>query len=264
MCTLEFIEKEWFRDFKTEREAEVYCGDHMKRRQAFWQELISPKRERCGWWKASLHESKRNDCIAVLDPWIRREGRKREIVEFGGPAQAEMIQLHFVAAQFVNQNWNWVNGTISGSPQLPANLRGPKGLLNDLIHEFGSGKMRPPVHKQSITGVLIDEGQYSQPGVVVMITLEAINGGNGSFYPTPAFALLDLYPEFQDGLENSLRMVRDTLGIWRDGYDVRWRIDRTDGRELSSTLKGGSAGAAFAFALAKLFAQEQNSSAVSP
>lgn len=255
MCTLEFIEKEWFRDFKTEREAEVYCGDHMKRRQAFWQELISPKRERCGWWKASLHQSKRNDCLAALDPWIRREGRKREIVEFGGPAQADAIHLHFLAGQFVNQNWNWVKGAVTGSCELPANVSGPRGLFLDLIFEFESGKVRPPFRTQSITGVLIDEADALQAGVMVAITLEAIQDGDGSFYPAPEFSLLSLDPAFRNGLENSLRMVRDTLGIWRDGYDVRWRIDRRDGKDLSSTLKGGSAGGAFALALSKVFTE---------
>lgn len=277
--TLQLIEDEWY-DPPTHRELQKNPNS---KKETLWKDLVSPSER--GWFKACQHEITASDGHAKLKAWLDGDPRKNEIIMYRGATTAEMIRLHLAAAQRAKVRWDlaqreeWTRVNPSDpNPNLskiPEQMRWGRGffedLLEELLPEFTKGilpeetvkaRKRKPIHSQLITAVFID-GTSDDQGVVAMLTLEMLHEGDGSFYPAPALAFLNLNQAFRDGLDNSYRIVRESLGIWRDGYDVRWRVDLQDDKELPSTLKGGSAGAAFALALAKLFAQEQNSSAVS-
>jgi hypothetical protein len=93
-------------------------------------------------------------------------------------------------------------------------------------------------------------------GVPARLTVELLEDlSSGDFYPDPATMMFVVRDDaFQQAEQTAVSLVR-AEGLWPAGgvADVRWRIERLDGKLLAG-IKGGSAGGAFALALAKLFA----------
>lgn len=105
--------------------------------------------------------------------------------------------------------------------------------------------------RQHITLLLVDG---KNQGVAADLALELLSKGAGELYPDPGGMWYPAQrPAFQQALEKACALVRGR-GLWPDRQDVRWSVARQDGGPLD-VLDGGSAGAAFALALAKLLVE---------
>lgn len=115
-----------------------------------------------------------------------------------------------------------------------------------------AGRPRSVACAERLAVLLVAEGR----GVSARLTVERLaDEGAGTLYPDPAtMAFVRRDRAFCQAEADGVACVRG-MGWWAEGPrpDVRWRIARPDGRPLTA-LEGGSAGGAFALALARLFA----------
>lgn len=103
---------------------------------------------------------------------------------------------------------------------------------------------------QRLTLLLLDE---KDQGMAADLTLELLMDGRGALYPDPeCMSFVSLKESFQEALQEAVRLAQGQ-GVWPAERDVRWRIERQDGRPLTA-LDGGSAGGAYALGLLKLLA----------
>jgi len=117
----------------------------------------------------------------------------------------------------------------------------------DAINRFWKNDRRVE-HRQHITLLLVDGRNQ---GVAADLVLELLAKGSGEFYPDPGSMWYPVQrPAFQQALDKACELVRGR-DLWPAQQDVRWNVARQDGGPLD-VLDGGSAGAAFALALAKL------------
>lgn len=102
------------------------------------------------------------------------------------------------------------------------------------------------------TALLIDA--QTGNGVTAQLTLERLPNGFGHIYASPQeHAFLTLDEGFEQALKNAEIFVK-TEGTPFDTIDVRWRLQRHDGRLLTS-LGGPSIGGTFAMGCGKLLVQ---------
>lgn len=147
---------------------------------------------------------------------------------------------------------------------VPADQRPSPGFLRDLTRELfteeqelkpqnglACGTLRPAEREERLSALLVDVAE--DEGVVATLRLELMPEGTGALYPIPALAFR-LTEEFREAAENARKYIRQQ-GLWPEGRDVRWRLERQR-RQPISALTGPSLGAAFALVLAKLFAGE--------
>ncbi|MBI1923768.1 hypothetical protein HYR99_05910 [Candidatus Poribacteria bacterium] len=93
-------------------------------------------------------------------------------------------------------------------------------------------------------------------GFTAKLTLELFKNGTGGIYKSPAeHAFLTLAPDFEGAIDNAKACVK-SRGANFDGVDVRWRLERHDGKPLPPFVEGPSMGAAFAIGLSRLFFAE--------
>ncbi len=115
------------------------------------------------------------------------------------------------------------------------------------------GRPRPVTQTERVGVLLVSD---SDSGLVAHLILERLGDvGMGAFYPDPAaMSFVSRDATFTAGERNALAYLHNR-GLWPadSTEDVRWRVVRQDGRPLNY-LSGGSAGGAFALALAKLWA----------
>lgn len=117
----------------------------------------------------------------------------------------------------------------------------------DAVNRFW--KKERLVEKQQHIVLLLVDGK--QQGLAADLTLELLSNGNGDIYADPGSMWYPAQREtFRQALESAVEFVR-SRGLWPIRQDVRWRVVRQDSGPLD-ILDGGSAGAAFALALAKL------------
>jgi hypothetical protein len=136
----------------------------------------------------------------------------------------------------------------------------PEGWLLDLIEELFAGKLRLSVLGRSVTimTLLVEKRGADDSGVVADLTLELMPDGVGTLYPIPALAFVNRDTDFQQAEENACAMARATLASWGKAWqqDIRWQLQRRDGKPLSLTLLGDSAGGALTLELVKLLVGE--------
>jgi hypothetical protein len=107
------------------------------------------------------------------------------------------------------------------------------------------------VRDLSLPVLLVDIARNE--GVVATLTLELMPDGNGGLYPIPELALIR-DTDFRRA-EDEARVCGEEVELWQKGRDVRWRLQRRDGKPIVN-LTGPSLGAAFTLGIVKLFAEE--------
>lgn len=125
------------------------------------------------------------------------------------------------------------------------------GWAWDLVCHFWNTPRRP-AHTTTTTTLLVDE--WTGDGYVARLTMEWLpEEGTGDLYPDPVtlpFLIRD--QSFLEAERNAVNAMRENSSLWSSSHaDVRWRLERQDGRQLLH-IGGGSAGGAFALALAHL------------
>lgn len=115
------------------------------------------------------------------------------------------------------------------------------------------GQPRPVAQTESIGVLLVSNG-----GAVARLTLSQLAGaGQAQLYPDPV-TLSFVYRDeaFRQAEQQAVAYIR-RQGLWPvgAGVDIRWQLVRQDGQPLTR-LAGGSAGGAFALALARLLVRE--------
>ena len=93
-------------------------------------------------------------------------------------------------------------------------------------------------------------GETGERGIVGNLTLELLDDGNGDFYPSPELCLR-LDDDFLVSAAAAQAYV-SREGLCREAHDVRWTLERRDGRALGPRVSGGSAGALLALGLGKI------------
>jgi hypothetical protein len=151
---------------------------------------------------------------------------------------------------------NAAQGTVHWGPFVQAQLNRPSRspVANsawawDAVAAF-MGSPRSIACSEQI-GVLL----VSANGVIAQLILEQLSDAGGGFLFPDAAAMSTVIREqdFQNSEQAAVACVR-AHHLWPAGssVDVRWKLTRQDGKPLSQ-LEGGSAGAAFALGLIKLF-----------
>jgi len=133
----------------------------------------------------------------------------------------------------------------------PSSDQLPLGFFRDLTQELLGEPPRKAERDLSLPVLLVDTARNE--GVVTTLTLELVPHGSGGLYPIPVLALIR-DPDFRRA-EYEARVYGEEVGLWQKGRDVRWRLQRCDGKPIVN-LTGPSIGAAAALGIVKLFAEE--------
>lgn len=224
-----------------------------------WEQLTgTPTR---GWFAACQDAVRRGDHKA-LQAWRNADNPiKQEILQlgsrFGNEAATEMMGVHLACALAAIAHQPWTSGTLplNGLAAISSQFQHPPpdGFLRDLIAELGGFGFRLPRQTIQIPVLLVDTQE--DEGVVANLTLDLMPDGEGQLYPIPKLAFVHRDAEFLKAEADAKACVQQ-MGLWQDGYDIRWGLERRDGKPLSAELIGNSVGGALAVALAKLLAIE--------
>lgn len=123
---------------------------------------------------------------------------------------------------------------------LASNANLSPGHLADLHLYLRNQELRPSQQQCTLIALLVDK---ELNGIPTALTLELLREGTGTFYPTPSLTLCR-DSAFMNAEINACCNYKDAL----TNYDVRWRLERLDGKDLGH-LTGASMGAAFALGL---------------
>lgn len=203
-------------------------------KRALWRALA-----RGGWLRACREAARRKDPTAFISWLNESNATKREIISFNGDATARMALTHLRCGLAVCE----------GSATVPPS-DGSSGFWRDLVLTLSDSPLRPAQRRLSLTTLLVDMAR--DEGVTAVLTLELImQEGSGDFYPVPELAFLR-DADFQQA-EINARIAARTVIQWSPSYDVRWRLQRRDGKPLTN-LSGPSLGAAFSLGISTLLA----------
>jgi hypothetical protein len=202
-------------------------------KRALWRSLA-----RGGWFQACRDAVQRQGC-SLLEAWLNMEDtEKQAIVSYNGPDTARMALTHFRCG-------------IAASGEPKAQQFDPlSGFCRDLTLALAGTPLRTAEQETSQTVLLVDTTRNE--GVVAVLTLELIPSGVGDFYPVHELAFLR-DADFQQAEANASATVKAT-GLWLPDRDVRWRLQRRDGKPITA-LAGPSMGAAFALGISRLCAE---------
>jgi len=213
-------------------------------KRAVWRTLA-----RGGWLCVCRDAVQRSD-QTTLEAWLdASDSIRQDVIQFNGTEAAHMVRTYLLCALFASRTreltWRERHGAVQEGI---ATLSVPLGFCSDLIREFLAEPLRRAEQELSLTVLLIDTPRND--GVAAILTLALLPDGSEGLYPVPALAFIR-DPDFCRAAEAACTWVKQ-VGLWREGYDVCWWLQRRDGRPLS-TLTGPSLGAAFALGLGKLF-----------
>ncbi|MEN8131926.1 MAG: hypothetical protein ABFS45_17440 [Pseudomonadota bacterium] len=196
---------------------------------------------------------------SILKEWLDTPNASIEtILSLGGDELKPLFRAHLHCALFTRQLGGNSSEEVANEVLLPIREETglPLGFLRDLMYEFQHEEPRPAEHQQAVMLSLVEtHADGRQRGVMATLTLARMNTRDGALYPEPRLAFVSRDPDFRDAEEDACRYVRSE-GLWPKDCDVRWSIERRDGKSVGARLCGNSAGAAFAVGLAKLFAGE--------
>ena len=205
-------------------------------KRAFWRTLT-----RGGWFRACRQAVRQKD-YSVLTAWLdESDATKRDIITFNGDESAQMALTHVHCGL----------AACNDQHSTPALL--PSGFCRDLMRALADLPLRSTLRDFSLTALLVDLARNE--GITAVLTLELLEDGAGDFYPAPELAFLR-DADFQQAEANARAAVH-TVAQWSSQYDVRWRLQRRDGKPVTS-LGGPSLGAAFALGISTLLAREDN------
>lgn len=203
-------------------------------KRALWRTLA-----RGGWFRACRAAARRKDAT-IFTLWLdTSEATRREIITFNGDDLARMVFTHLRCGLAV------CNG-VRVEP-----THASPGFCWDLMLALTDSPPRPVHRSLSLTALLVDMARSE--GVTAVLTLELLREGNGDFYPVPELAFLR-DADFQQA-ETHAQAAVHTITHWPPSYDVRWRLQRRDGKPLTN-LSGPSLGAAFSLGVSTLLASE--------
>jgi hypothetical protein len=209
-------------------------------KRALWRTLA-----RGGWFRACREAARRKDPTAFTSWLAESDATKRDILTFNGDDIARMALAHLRCGLAV----------CNGAKVAPAEAdpdNDSHGFRWDLILALSDSPLRPVQRNLSLTTLLVDTARNE--GVTAVLTLELIREGSGDFYPVPELAFLR-DADFQQA-ETNARAAVHTITQWPSSYDVRWRLQRRDGKPLTN-LSGPSLGAAFSLGISTLLASEE-------
>lgn len=226
------------------------CGTQEQRR-ALWEQWMGPGR---GWFRACHTAVERRDTPALqawLDP---ADSGKQTILRFHGAEAATMVQAHLLCAWAAVHHGHWPTQTVPDEAlgQAVAETALARGFLRDLAQELLRGQLRQKARQQALTVLLVDPAMDT--GVVATLRLELMPGGDRQLYPIPALAFVARDAAFCQA-EHAASAYAQQVGLWPEGWDVRWQLERRD-RHPIGTLTGPSLGGALALGLAKLLVAE--------
>jgi hypothetical protein len=227
--------------------------------QNFSWKLFAPSQR--DWFNACREVVERKD-RQELETWLNaRDENKSALFRFCGQDRAAIMQVHLRCALAIldSQRWPLIRPEVV-LQQMDETTEMPEGWLLDLIEELFAGKLRLSVPGRSVTimTLLVEKRGADDSGVVADLTLELMPDGVGTLYPIPALAFVNRDTDFQQAEENACAMARATLASWGKAWqqDIRWQLQRRDGKPLSLTLLGDSAGGALTLELVKLLVGE--------
>ena len=116
---------------------------------------------------------------------------------------------------------------------------------------------RPKLAPQNVVTVpvlLVLRQRNERSAILARVLLEWIPGGQGDFYPHPAFAFVERDEAFMAG-ERAAREFLEKNRCWPKEADIRWRLLLPFRPQNRYMLEGGSAGAALATGLFQLVAK---------
>lgn len=209
-------------------------------KRALWRTLA-----RGGWFRACHEAACRKDPTLFVSWLDESDGTKRDIITFNGDDSARMALIHLRCGLAV------CNGA-EGDPVTMDPRHASPGFRQDLMLALADSPLRPAQRSLSLTTLLVDIARNE--GVTSILTLELIKKGSGDFYPVPELAFLR-DTDFQQA-EMDARAAVHTITHWSPAYDVRWRLQRRDGKPLVN-LSGPSFGAAFSLGISALLAGEE-------
>jgi len=204
-------------------------------KRALWRVLA-----RGGWFRACRAAARQKDQDS-LTAWLdERAATRRDIITFNGNDASRMVLTHLRCGLAVCE----------GVETDPADKA--SGFCRDLIRALADSALRPVKRDLSLTTLLVDMARNE--GVAAILTFELITEGGGDFYPVPELAFLR-DADFQLAEANARAAVH-TIIHWPPSYDVRWRLQRRDGKPLTN-LSGPSLGAAFSLGISALLASAE-------
>lgn len=216
-------------------------------KRAVWRALA-----RGGWFRACRDAVQRGDQV-TLEVWLDNGGDPvtQDIMQFNGAEGAQMVQTHLLCGLVACQTRESAPlERLQALQEAGASSAASLGFCRDLIQEFLGEPLHAAERDLSLTVLLVDTARNE--GVVATLTLELVPDGRGEFYPVPELAFIrDV--DFRQAEENAHGCSAGTE-LWHKGWDVRWRLQRRDGKALFN-LTGPSLGAAFALGIGKLLAE---------
>jgi hypothetical protein len=209
-------------------------------KRALWRTLA-----RGGWFRA-CHKAARHKDPTPFISWLdESDATKRDIITFNGEDTARMALTHLRCGLAVCHRVDVDAAKVDPTNDSP-------GFCRDLMLALSDSPLRPVRQSLSLTTLLVDVARNE--GVTAVLTLELIKEGSGDFYPVPELAFLR-DADFQQA-ETNARAAVHTITQWPPSYDVRWRLQRRDGKPLTN-LSGPSLGAAFSLGVSVLLAGEE-------
>lgn len=204
------------------------------------------------------NEEDRQQALNWVDELLSQFPPPPALIDHGDGSEAETVRQKLIRAALASVWLALTQTSVSGS-QLTPGLRQiadehnvPLGWLQDVMQEALSPSSaephwRQPQRKISLNALLVGETR----GIVATLTLELIEQGSGSLYPTPELAFVRRDLTFRQAEEHA----RLFANLSATEYDVRWRLQRRDDQTISA-LTGSSMGLTLALGLTKLLAGE--------
>ncbi len=213
-------------------------------KRAMWRMLA-----RGGWLTACREAVHRND-RTTLETWLEaRDSLMQDILQFAEAETAQIVRTYLRCSLAVcRAQEDAPRQLLAAAPELVA-VSMPVGFCRDLMLALVGEPLRTAIQSLSLAVFLVDTARSE--GVGATLTLELLGDGRRECYSVPELAFMR-DADFRQAEENA-RFCIEGMGLWRQEWDVRWRLHRRDGKPLL-TLAGPSLGAAFALGFAKLFA----------
>jgi hypothetical protein len=203
-------------------------------KRALWRTLA-----RGGWLQACRDAVQRQDRL-VLTTWLDVSNTTtQDIIQYNGPDAARMVDIHLRCSLAACGH----EGQMLTQPS--------PGFCRDLVLLLSDASLRQAERTTTMTVLLVDTARNE--GVTAVLTLELMSDGSGALYPAPELAFLR-DADFQQAEANAGAAI-SAAGLWTPDTDVRWRLQRRDGKPLTS-LSGPSLGAAFALGVSKLLTEQ--------
>jgi len=201
-----------------------------------------------GAWLSACRDAVQRSERTTFEAWLDAgDSTKQDVVQFAGPEFAHLVNVHLLCG-LAGCRAREEEARELHPPEFESiapNIA--RGFCRDLTLTLTGEPPRGAERCLSLAVLLVDTARYE--GVGATLLLELIGDGRGECYAVPELAFLRDAAARQ--AESHARACVAGMGLWRTEWDVRWHLQRRDGKPLV-TLSGPSLGAAFTLGLAKL------------